>query len=94
MPWIIDSGASNHMTNLSKLFQTYVPCPGDQKIRITEGSFSSIAGKGLVPISEKITLQSVLHVPKLACNLLSVSNLCKDSNCCVTFFYSHCGFQD
>ena len=94
MPSIIDSGASDHMTNLSKLFQTYVPCPGNQKIRIADGSFSSIAGKGSVPISEKITLQSVLHVPKLACNLLSVSKLSKDSNCCVTLFYSHCEFQD
>ena len=84
-PWIIDSGASDHMTNLSKLFQTYVPCPGNQKIRIADGSFSPIAGKGSVPISKNITLKSVLHVPKLACNLLSVSKLCQDSNYCLIF---------
>ena len=56
MPWIIDSGAYNHMTNLLKLFQTYVPCLGNRKIQIADGSFSSIAGKGSIPISEKITL--------------------------------------
>jgi transposase InsO family protein len=48
----------------------------------------------LIKISERIDLKSVLHVPKLACNLLSVSKLSKDSNCCVTFFESHCTFQD
>ena len=53
MPWIIDLGASDHITNLSKLFQTCVLCSGYQKY----GSFSSIARKGLVPISKKITLQ-------------------------------------
>ena len=88
MHWIIDSGASDHMRNLSKLFQTYVPCPGNQKIRIADGSVSSIVGKGLIPISEKITLQSVLHVPKLACNLLFVSKLSKDYNCCHLFLFS------
>ena len=36
----------------------------------------------------------MLHVPKLSCNLLYVSKLTKDSNCCVVFFDSHCEFQD
>ena len=80
------------MTNLSKLFQTYVTC--NQKIRIADGSFSPIAGKGSVPISKNITLKSVLHVPKLACNLLSVSKLCQDSNYCLIFFDSHCKVLD
>ena len=65
-----------------------------KKAKIANGSFSSIVGKGLIKISEMINLKFVLHVPKLACNLLSVSKLSKDSNCCVTFFESHCIFQD
>jgi len=93
-PWIIDSGASDHMTNLSCVFHSYSPCSGNNKVRIADGKFSSIAGKGSVKISEKITLKYVLHVPNLACNLLSVSQLSKDSNCRVTFFESHCEFQD
>lgn len=54
MSWIIDLDASDHMTNLSKLFQTYAPCPGNQKVRIADGSFSSILGKGQAPISKKL----------------------------------------
>ena len=93
-PWIIDSGASDHMTSFSHLFDTYTPCSGHEKIRIADGSFSPIAGKGLIKLSSSLTLKSVLHVPKLACNLLSVSKLSKDSNCHLTFFDSHCVFQE
>ena len=82
-PWMIDSRASNHVTSFSNPFNTYSPCSGSEKIRIADGSFSPIAGKGLVKLSKNIDLKYVLHVPKLACNLLSVSKLTKDSNCCV-----------
>ena len=91
-PWIIDSGASDHMTSSSHLFSTYFPCSGHEKIRIADGSFSPIAGKGLIKLTEKMILSSVIHVPNLACNLLSVSKLSSDSNCRVTFFESHCEF--
>ncbi|RVW92973.1 Retrovirus-related Pol polyprotein from transposon RE1 [Vitis vinifera] len=30
-PWIIDSGASDHMTNSSNMFESYSPCPGNKK---------------------------------------------------------------
>ena len=36
----------------------------------------------------------MLHVPKLSNNLLSIHKLTKDLNCAVTFFHSHCVFQD
>ena len=92
-PWIIDSGASDHMTSFSNLFHNYNPCSSNEQIRIADGSYSTIVGKGLVNLSKTISLKSVLHVPKLACNLLSVSKLSKDSNCHVTFFESHYIFQ-
>ncbi|KAI5439712.1 hypothetical protein KIW84_025183 [Lathyrus oleraceus] len=93
-PWIIDSGASEHMTNYSHLFNSYFPSSGFEKVRITDGSYSSIAGKGNIKISEQITLQSVLHVPKFACNLIYVHKLSKDTNCSVLFRPSTCVFQD
>ncbi|KAG6515200.1 hypothetical protein ZIOFF_025585 [Zingiber officinale] len=69
--WIIDSGASDHMTNSLKLLKLYSPCLENKKFKIADGSFSPIAGKGSVQISENIDLKSVLYVPKLTCNLLS-----------------------
>ncbi|PON86229.1 LOW QUALITY PROTEIN: hypothetical protein TorRG33x02_179480 [Trema orientale] len=44
-PWIIDSWASDHMTGCYQLFSTYTPCPRTLKIRIADGSLSSVAGK-------------------------------------------------
>ena len=93
-PWIIDYGAFVNMTSFSNLFNTYSSCSGSEKIKIADGSFSPIAGKGLVKLSENIDLKSILHVPKLVCNLLFVSKLTKDSNCHVFFYDSHCEFQD
>ena len=82
------------MTNSSNIFESYSPCVGNKKVRIVDGNFSPIIGKALIKIYEEIDLKSVLHVPKLACNLLSVSKLSKYSNCCVIFYESHCVFQD
>ncbi|KAI5391234.1 hypothetical protein KIW84_076180 [Lathyrus oleraceus] len=85
------------MDNLLKLlkFNSSLNIPtGFEKVRIVDGSYSSIAGKGNIKISEQITLQSVLHVPKFTCNLLSVHKLSKDTNCSVLFRPSTCVFQD
>ena len=65
-PWIINSGTSDHMTNLSYLFMSYTPCYENKKARIANGSLSSIVGQGSIRLSDKIVLQSVLHVPKLS----------------------------
>ena len=80
------------MTNLSHLFISYTPCSGNKKVNISYGSLSSIVGQGSIRLSDKIVLQYVLHVPKISCNLLSISRLSKDSNCHVVFGGSLCEF--
>lgn len=57
-------------------------------------SLAPIAGKGLIKLSENIDLKYVLHVPKIACNLSSVSKLTKEYNCCVILCDSYFEFQD
>ncbi|CAL5365889.1 unnamed protein product [Camellia sinensis] len=94
LPWIIDSGASDHMSGSSDLFSAYKPSSGQDKVRIADGTVSSISGKGLVQVTPTMHLSSVLHVPKFSVNLLSLSRLTQDLNCCVTFFPDHCLFQD
>ncbi|GAU31183.1 hypothetical protein TSUD_316080 [Trifolium subterraneum] len=59
--WIVDSGASDHMTGESTLFSSYSPCAGNQEIKVADDSFSAIAGKGSVVLSSLLTLKNVLH---------------------------------
>lgn len=92
--WIIDSGATDHMTDCSKFFSTYSPCAGNKKIKVADGSFSAIAGIGSIPLSSSLTLHNVLHVPNLSCNLLSVSKITHDLNCRAIFDSSNCKFQE
>ena len=43
--WIIDSSASNKMTNFFHLFITYLHCSSNEKFRIDDAIFSPIARK-------------------------------------------------
>ena len=49
-PWIIDSSASDHMTDAHHLFSTYSPCVGNLKLKIANGTLSPVAGKGSIRI--------------------------------------------
>lgn len=87
IPWIIDSRASNHMTDAYHLFITYSSCTKNPKIKIIDGSLSTIAGKGSIWISNSITLKYVLHVPNFSYDLISISQVTKISRCLAIVFY-------
>ena len=92
--WILDSGATDHMTQSSHFFHTYTPCPSNRKIIVANGELATVAGLGDVYINPSIVLKNVLHVPKLSANLISVQKLTTDLKCCAIFFLSHCVLQD
>lgn len=68
--WIVDLGASNHMTGNVSLLLKVRPCNKNLKIKIVNESLSTVANVGNVPIFDTLTLDSVLLVPNLSCNLL------------------------
>lgn len=92
--WIMDSGATDHMTHSSNLFSTYSPCPSNKKIATADGSLTTVAGRGDVQISPSIILKNVLHVPKLSTNLVSIQKLTQDLHCKVIFYNEYCEFQE
>ena len=53
-----------------------------------------MADQGKIALTLTFTLKSVLYVPKLLANLLSIHQITKDLNYTVTFFQSHCVIQD
>jgi hypothetical protein len=92
--WIIDSGASDHMTSsFSPLDNTQLlnqPCP----ISLPNGDIVSITHTGTLRISPAISLPNVLYVPSFKFNLLSISKITSTLNCVAIFFSDFCVFQD
>ncbi|KAL4302368.1 hypothetical protein GQ457_10G016100 [Hibiscus cannabinus] len=73
--WIVDSGASTHMTGNLSLFQNFRNSSSQAHVKTADGTLSSVEGSGSIQLTEHICLHSVLYVPKLTCNLLFVSKL-------------------
>ncbi|GKC95368.1 hypothetical protein Tco_1160810 [Tanacetum coccineum] len=81
--WIIDSGASHHMTgiledlsNLKEIVQWPVELP--------DGNIAMAKKEGDVCFDNGFVLRNVLYVPGLTCNLLSVPQLLDEENCIVS----------
>ncbi|KAL6339861.1 hypothetical protein AAG906_034949 [Vitis piasezkii] len=93
-PWIVDTGASDHMTGDAAILQNYKPSNGHSSVHIADGSKSKIAGTGSIKLTKDLYLDSVLHVPNLDCNLLSISKLARDLQCVTKFYPNSCVFRD
>lgn len=92
-PWIIDTGASDHITRNSSQTQSMRE-PSHSIISTANGSTSQVIGEGSITLSNTLTLDTVLVIPSLECNLLSVSQITSKLNCIVTFWPSFGVFQD
>ena len=68
------------MSSNSHGFLTYNLCSSKDKVKVVNGSFTPIHGKGSVPVSHSLTLSSVIHAPNITCS--------------VTFFPNHFVFRD
>jgi transposase InsO family protein len=79
--WIMDSGATKHMTPHRAAFDTYeVIAP--RNVHLGDDSVVEAIGLGSIVVevsvrgrSKRIRIKDALHVPKLQANLLSVSKL-------------------
>nr|KYP61340.1 hypothetical protein KK1_015827 [Cajanus cajan] len=84
-PWIIDSGASDHISGNNSLFSSISLPKVPHFITLANGSKFVSQGVGQVSLTPSLNLKSVLFVPKCAFNLISLSKLTKSLNCSVTF---------
>jgi len=92
--WIVDTGASDHMTSNSASFNSTKPLSQPVHVMLPDGTVKLVTHRGYIPLSQNITLQNVLHVPEFKYNLLSVSKLLSDNNLCAIFYPEKCFFQD
>ena len=78
--WLLDSGASSHMTSYQNAFDDYKWLMKPEKASLGDGRTVEAIGVGTVKVMMKIsrkvnraaTLYNVLHVPKLTANLFSL----------------------
>ena len=79
-PWLIDSGASSHMTKEKHVLTNFQEFEEPENVALGDGRVVKALGHGRVQMNmlfpgteaKKAVLYDVLYVPKLTCNLFSV----------------------
>eukprot|EP00794_Sanderia_malayensis_P020790 gene20790-22828_t len=94
--WIIDSGATKHMSPRKEFFKKYVQFKVPETVLLGNGAVCDALGIGTVIVSrvcdgkrKQFTLSNVLYVPQLVNNFFSVTAATK-MGCTVEFTGKHC----
>ncbi|KAL7372232.1 hypothetical protein ABVT39_012552 [Epinephelus coioides] len=95
--WLIDSGASKHMTCHKECLQDYQHFSEPQSVKLGDGRVVDALGLGNIKLRmtfkvsdvKTVTMYDVLYVPKLSENLFSVGAGTRKGNT-VQFKESHC----
>ena len=92
-PWIIDSGATDHMV-CSPSYFTYSTPVKNQTVKLPNGSLVPVTHIGSINFSSQFTLTNVMCVPTFHFNLISVSKLSQNSQYSFIFSSQSCVIQD
>ena len=91
--WIIDSGATDHMTFDPNDFSNTTP-PQRTCIANANGATYPVTGARTVPLFPSLSLAYTLLVPSLSNKLMSVIQVTKELNCVVLIYSTFCLLQD
>ena len=101
--WLVDSGASSHMTNDLELIANYQRFEQPERVGLGDGRTVDALGTGKVYVQvrcgvaygkvKRLVLTNVLYVPKLACNLFSVRAATSHGNS-IKFSTTKCWIHD
>ena len=91
--WIIDSGATNHITFDPNDFSNTTH-PRRTCIANANGETYPVTGAGTVPLCPSLSLAHTLLVPSLSNKLMSVSQVTKELNCVIVIYSTFCLLQD
>ncbi|KAL2470878.1 Retrovirus-related Pol polyprotein from transposon TNT 1-94 [Abeliophyllum distichum] len=96
--WYADSGASHHVTTNKNNVDEAKEYGGKQKMVVGNGTSLQISHVGSkvfdIESDKSFVLKTLLHVPKIKKNLISVSKLTTDNNVSVEFFPNGCVVKD
>ncbi|GJS34095.1 retrovirus-related pol polyprotein from transposon TNT 1-94 [Tanacetum coccineum] len=92
--WIVDTGASDHMSTYLHLFQSIRILKKPIRIKFTDGTSKWVDKVESIQINSSLILYNVFYVPDFKVNLLSVGKLLKSENLIVVFFPTVFFLQD
>ena len=92
--WIIDSGATDHMSNRFHSFKNFKKFHVPSNVSIANGKSVPVLGEGKITIMSDMTESCVYYVPGFPFQLLSVSKLLKTLKCLAIFSENGVFFQD
>ncbi|KAB2597903.1 hypothetical protein D8674_000823 [Pyrus ussuriensis x Pyrus communis] len=91
--WIIDSGASDHMTYDASLFY-YMTSPSKEEVITANGDVAPVTRAGSISLTPSLSIHNALLVPSLFNHLLSVGQVTEQLDCVVLMFPTFCLLQD
>jgi len=91
--WILDSGASDHMSHDAKLLHDLKSLVHPITVSLPNGQQVQVSHCGILKLNNSIELENVLLVPQFKYNLLSVKQLAKQLHCNVIFSEETCSLQ-
>lgn len=91
--WILDSGASYHMTFNKTHLQNIIVLPYPLLVKLPNGYKVKVTEVGTVTLTPKIVLHRVLFVPSFKYNLISISSLTTHLKCLASFSNTCCFLQ-
>jgi len=93
-PWVLDSGASSHMTGNKEKFMSLNLPSTYPSVKIVDGFQSPVLENGVIRATPSLTLTDVLFMTKFHVSLLPISQFTKHNNCKITLFFLLIVFQD
>ena len=87
-PWILDTGASDHIFGNKDIFSSLTFSFPLLTITLANGSQTIAKGIGSVCPLPSLPLTFVLYVPDFPFNLISISKLTRDLHCVLTFSHN------
>ena len=85
-PWILNSGASDHIFGHKDLFSSLITTPTLPTVILTNGSQTVAKGISLAHPLPSLPLTSVLYTPECPFNFISISKITRTLNCSIIFF--------
>lgn len=88
--WIVDTGATDHMTADFKLLDNVKSAVSNMTLNLPNGAKAHVTHLGDVTLENGLKLLNVLYVPAFSHNLLSVHKLSRDNDCYAIFSPTEC----